>query len=1371
MRIFVYIATTQGLVTVQQVAEEEDNVQSVVCLNGTVESLPISPRYHEFVKKGTGLIHADFGHGAWRVDVSDRIDQGSSWQLGLYLAHYLRHIDFLGTDAEPAEGDVVLWATGVVKRNKSVAEVAAVEAKLLRSQQQLQQWQDQGINVQCFVPAANQADTKINHPLFAALPIHPLHNLEQALTVIDKLLATERQALPDQSVDSIGKYTIIKPLGEGGFGCVYLAHDPHLDAQVAIKLFRIKDQQLAAQITSATDDAAGVLKQRFIDEAKILRKLSANPFIVDMYDFDVTPDGSPYYTMPYLARSLKQVLGSDASDSQVIAELPAEQQPRQLPLPIALNYLQQILNALVPVHQAGLTHRDIKPANLLFNDDNQLQLCDFGIAKLPDGGYSQSGIGMGSHHYMSPEQHQSAKYVDNRSDVYSVAVLAYRMICGILPEGRFAEPIDYQPALLPAVNQLLLLAMSQNKAQRPADAEAFLQQLKTALADDTDEIAQGQWAEDNDQTFTEITPPNNPLKPALQSLVNKIEQLLTSTGQITQADMPTLQALADIGGLDNNELQALIEQMQIELAAKIQPLKDWLTSIDKHGRQAAVDGVIKTALVEAGRAIGLSDQIIEGHLQARLEPEPGSPEPINSPEPDSPEPETKSSPEPNSPEPNSPEPNSPEPNTKSSPDEAKWGRAASKADQSTKEETAWQTAQQSNSLQAFVDYLQAWPQGQYRDEADKQAWQLAQQQATTQQKPEIYDSYRELFPKGCGLSLCETKQRELTDNMASGEEDRAWQQAQKKDSYEAYQHYLESYPEGRYAAGAIENGELATWREASKKDRKSGYVTYLERYPEGTNVRMAEKFVERLTAQLRKRLIIAAIVLGSLTTLGAGAGIYYWTQLDNKAWAQTQEVNIPAAYLDFIEQYNDSEFVEAAQAAFRQLDEQAWQQIVSANDIAGYEAYRQQFPKGLFVKDAEQKIAAITELTDWQLADKTNDQAAYLHYLSIQPKGLHRPEALQRLITMADLTDWQAAEKANDIDTYQKYLAQHPQGTYVEQAKPLLAALLAAKEVAEQKQQAEQARLDKEAAERRLLILSVQDELIRLGYLEGQADGLLDRLTRQAVSDFGQDQRPRLSTKITDALLVQLKKTAKKPLPPLIQRIEKALVSIAGGGFTMGCNEGASDCDGDEKPRHQRLISSFKLLSHEVTWSMYQPCVAARVCPRASGKGEQPVTGVSWHDINQYYLPWLNRLSARKYRLPSEAQWEYAARAGSETRYHWGEGSDCAKALFGNTSNECNKPSQPGPVKQFPANAWGLYDMHGNAWEWLQDCWDSVAYQAKPETGVANVLDGDCNKRLIRGGSFKDGRWALRSSNRNNAAAAAQRNSIGFRLAQDLRRR
>ena len=223
------------------------------------------------------------------------------------------------------------------------------------------------------------------------------------------------------------------------------------------------------------------------------------------------------------------------------------------------------------------------------------------------------------------------------------------------------------------------------------------------------------------------------------------------------------------------------------------------------------------------------------------------------------------------------------------------------------------------------------------------------------------------------------------------------------------------------------------------------------------------------------------------------------------------------------------------------------------------------------------------------------------------------------------------------------------------------------------------------------------------------------------------------------------------------------MVTIPSGRFQMGGN----GCD--EKPVHEVRIDSFKMQAHEVTWNLYQPCIDAGVCASVNdwgwGKGNRPVIKVSWDDI-QTYIQWLNQQTGQRFRLPSEAQWEYAARAGTNTRYSWGNNIDCSKARYGQWSDgECGNNRKTVAVKSYAPNAWGLYDMHGNVMEWVQDCWHDT-YRGAPSDGSAWIT-GNCDSRVLRGGSWDDEAVYLRAADRFWSTASERYSYLGFRLVQD----
>lgn len=204
MTIFVYIATTQGPSLIQKITEEEAEVRSVVCLDHTADRLPITERYHDFVKKGTGLIHRDFGHGAFRVDVSEPITAGNSWQLGFYLAHAMQAQGLLlhassANNETPQTGDVVIWATGEVKSDRQITSVDKILQKLQLSQELFEHCRSKQIQTLIFYPFADQGQCAAD--MLSALAIEsevtvlkPVAQLKEALHEIQCRVPEVEQA-------------------------------------------------------------------------------------------------------------------------------------------------------------------------------------------------------------------------------------------------------------------------------------------------------------------------------------------------------------------------------------------------------------------------------------------------------------------------------------------------------------------------------------------------------------------------------------------------------------------------------------------------------------------------------------------------------------------------------------------------------------------------------------------------------------------------------------------------------------------------------------------------------------------------------------------------------------------------------------------------------------------------------------------------------------------------------------------------------------------------------------------------------------------------------------------------------------------------
>ncbi|MDD5391559.1 MAG: SUMF1/EgtB/PvdO family nonheme iron enzyme [Thiothrix sp.] len=238
-----------------------------------------------------------------------------------------------------------------------------------------------------------------------------------------------------------------------------------------------------------------------------------------------------------------------------------------------------------------------------------------------------------------------------------------------------------------------------------------------------------------------------------------------------------------------------------------------------------------------------------------------------------------------------------------------------------------------------------------------------------------------------------------------------------------------------------------------------------------------------------------------------------------------------------------------------------------------------------------------------------------------------------------------------------------------------------------------------------------------------------------------------------------------------VQPIESEMVSIPAGTFTMGCVKGRddanNDCENDEKPAHKVTLSAFQIGKYEVTFDEWDACEKAKACPHAEdqgwGRGKLPVITVSWNDITQKYIPWLNQKTGKNYRLPTEAEWEYAARGGTDKAYPWGNNIGKNNASCDGCGSQWDN-KQTAPVGSFSTNGYGLYDTSGNVWEWVADCY-SYSYQGAAPDGTVRNNCGTSIDRILRSGSWNFLGNSCRSANRNAEHPDLRDKYSGFRLA------
>jgi formylglycine-generating enzyme required for sulfatase activity len=229
------------------------------------------------------------------------------------------------------------------------------------------------------------------------------------------------------------------------------------------------------------------------------------------------------------------------------------------------------------------------------------------------------------------------------------------------------------------------------------------------------------------------------------------------------------------------------------------------------------------------------------------------------------------------------------------------------------------------------------------------------------------------------------------------------------------------------------------------------------------------------------------------------------------------------------------------------------------------------------------------------------------------------------------------------------------------------------------------------------------------------------------------------------------------------------MIVIPAGSFTMGSPMTEQGRDSDEGPQHKVVIAKrFAVSKFDVTFADWDACVSVGGCPKATdsafGRDTRPVINVTWDDAQQY-AAWFSKMTGQRYRLLTEAEWEYAARAGSTTVYSWGDGIGKGNANCNGCGSEWDN-RQTSPVGSFKPNKFGLYDMAGNVWQWVQDCYHDD-YQGAP-TDSSEWTGGDCSRRVVRGGSWNSYPRDLRSARRYGYASDSRYRPLGFRVGRTL---
>ncbi len=439
-------------------------------------------------------------------------------------------------------------------------------------------------------------------------------------------------------------------------------------------------------------------------------------------------------------------------------------------------------------------------------------------------------------------------------------------------------------------------------------------------------------------------------------------------------------------------------------------------------------------------------------------------------------------------------------------------------------------------------------------------------------------------------------------------------------------------------------------------------------------------------------------------------------------------------------------------------DDEAWVRALEKDTLEGYREYLVLFPEGKHKDDAQKEVDAYDHKA-WDIAEKRSTISGYEDYLEGWPEGLHASKARERIAEMKaraeaiakdaaeraaqEKTDWASAARSNSIDSYGKYLTKHPAGEHADEAQKRIDRLQASAADQSAWQQAKAA--NRADAYQQYLTSFPQ------GAYVAQAIAAIEHLKPAAGRTF-QD-------------------CTNCPL----------MVSLPSGNANLGAGETEKGARPNEKPqRPVTFTDMFAIGVTEVTFSEWETCVAAGGCSKKPsnngwGGGKRPVINVSWNDA-QKYATWLSSKTGFSYSLPSEAQWEYAARAGDTGV--WTGGSQAALCAFANgaaqesglkwANTSCTDPSSDRtlPVGMLGANKFGVKDMIGNVAEWTLDC-NTLNLRDAPTDGRADQR-GSCNQRVVRGGSWFSGPSDLRFATRLMQRRGDNNDFTGFRVVRKI---
>jgi formylglycine-generating enzyme required for sulfatase activity/serine/threonine protein kinase len=368
---------------------------------------------------------------------------------------------------------------------------------------------------------------------------------------------------------------------------------------------------------------------------------------------------------------------------------------------------------------------------------------------------------------------------------------------------------------------------------------------------------------------------------------------------------------------------------------------------------------------------------------------------------------------------------------------------------------------------------------------------------------------------------------------------------------------------------------------------------------------------------------------------------------------------------------------------------------------------------------------------EWKEAlDKYQAANILIDELGVQDSISSIIKRLKGIAKAKETKFWESAKKSNTIKGYKEYLTTYQNGFYKTESDSAIASI--------------EFYLKSEAGRKKL----AQEQAAAKEKIEEDNK----RLAKEQAATKKQEQE-RLALAKKKALEEELNNLA-----PALQKLLKDMVYVRGGSFSMGCtSEQGSDCKDVEKPSHQVTLRSFSIGKYEITQAQWVAVMGANPS-EFSNCNNCPVEQVSWNDI-QIFIRKLNNLTGKRFRLPTEAEWEFAARGGTRSKGYKYAGSNSMGSVAWYNVNSGRKTH---PVGQKQSNELGLYDMSGNAWEWCSDWYGKSYYSNSTNNNPKGIISGDF--KTVRGGSWSVSSTFNRISFRNLCVPTFRFNYIGFRL-------